>query len=282
MHSDVSCKLMHLKEILKETGGCAVAFSGGVDSTLLVTVAHEVLGDRCLAVTATSSTYPEREFKRAVDWIVKRGIPHMVVSSEELDIPGFSSNPPDRCYYCKKELFTILKEQADAHGLQWIADGTNADDVGDYRPGIRAACDLGVISPLREAGLTKNDIRLISREVYDLPTADRPAMACLASRFPYGSVITGEKLDQVEQLEAFLEREGFRVFRARHHGDILRLELGPEEMASMSDTRLRAQVTDYAKKLGFTYITLDLEGYRTGSMNEVLSGQTSDRTHSRS
>ena len=282
MHSDVSCKLMHLKEILKETGGCAVAFSGGVDSTLLVTVAHEVLGDRCLAVTATSSTYPEREFKRAVDWIVKRGIPHMVVSSEELDIPGFSSNPPDRCYYCKKELFTILKEQADAHGLQWIADGTNADDVGDYRPGIRAACDLGVISPLREAGLTKNDIRLISREVYDLPTADRPAMACLASRFPYGSVITGEKLDQVEQLEAFLEREGFRVFRARHHGDILRLELGPEEMASMSDARLRAQVTEYAKKLGFTYITLDLEGYRTGSMNEVLSGQTSDRTHSRS
>ena len=278
MNNVVSEKLSRLKDILAQTGGCAVAFSGGVDSTFLVAVAHEVLGDRCLAVTATSSTYPEREFRRAVEWIGSRGIPHMVVRSEELDIPEFSDNPPDRCYHCKKELFTILREQATAHGLDCIADGTNSDDTGDYRPGIRAAHDLDVLSPLRDAGLTKADIREISRDVYDLPTADRPSMACLASRFPYGSSITGDKLGQVEQVEVFLERQGFRVFRARHHGDILRLELGPEEMTALSDSRVRAEVTDHAKKLGFTYITLDLEGYRTGSMNETLPRDTTENS----
>ena len=271
MTSEQNTKLERLRRILKKTGGCAVAFSGGVDSSVVLSASYEVLGDRCLAVIATSSTYPEREFKRALEWVERVGIPHVVIASEELDIPEFSCNPTDRCYYCKKELFEKIGEQARSHGLSHVADGSNADDVGDYRPGMTAARELKVLSPLKEAGLTKDDVRTLAREVYRLPVADKPSMACLASRFPYGSEITRSKLGQVEQIEIFLEQQGFRVFRARHHGDILRLELGPEEMATMLNGDLRQEFILLAKELGFTYVTLDLEGYRTGSMNEQLS-----------
>lgn len=264
-------KLDRLKEILRKTEGCAVAFSGGVDSTLLLAVASEVLGPRCLAVIATSSTYPQLEFERAVEWVQAQEIPYVTIRSEELSIPGFKENPPDRCYWCKKELFTKVRECADERGLPRIADGSNADDADDYRPGMMAARDLGVLSPLKEAHLTKDDVRTVSREVYHLKTADKPAMACLASRFPYGSAITEQKLTQVEKLEAFLRERGLAVCRARHHGDTVRLELGPDEMASIWEPTTRGAIVAKAKELGFTYVTLDLEGYRTGSMNEVLS-----------
>ncbi len=263
-------KLDRLKDVLRATGGCVVAFSGGVDSTLLLTVAHEVLGDRCLAIIATSSTYPRREYEEAVRWVEERGIAHVTLVSEELDIPGFSDNPPDRCYHCKKELFTKIQHEAAAHGFSHIADGTNADDASDYRPGSRAADELGVMRPLREAGLTKQDIRTLSREIYHLPTADKPAMACLASRFPYGSPITREKLRQVEIIEDFLARNGLAGTRARHHGDVLRLEAPPNVVHRLLEPQLRVACITLGKQCGFAYITLDLEGYRTGSMNEVL------------
>jgi len=269
----LQAKLGRLKTILRETGGCAIAFSGGVDSSLLLAVAHDVLGDRCFAVIAVSSTYPEREYRRALEFVKSRNIPHAVIVSEELDIPGYSANPANRCYYCKRELFEKIWEQARARGLECVADGGNADDVHDYRPGMSAAEELRVRSPLREAGLTKREIRAIARESYSLSVADKPAMACLASRFPYGSPITREKLGQVERVEEFLERNGFRIYRARHHGDILRLELGPEEMEALFRNGMREKVIATARKEGFSYITLDLEGYRAGSMNETLTGE---------
>ncbi len=269
-NEELSQKLNRLKRILAETEGCAIAFSGGVDSSLVLAVARDVLGNRCLAVIATSSTYPQRECDQAVEWVKSEDIPFVVISSEELDIPEFSKNPVDRCYYCKKELFEKIKKQAQDRGLNWVADGSNADDVGDYRPGMDAARELGVLSPLKDAGFTKEDIRTIAREVYHLPMTDKPSMACLASRFPYGSAITRDKLGQVEKIEQFLEQEGFRIYRARHHGDILRLELGPEEMSAVIKSDIRKRITMFAKEQGFLYVTLDIEGYRTGSLNEGL------------
>jgi len=270
MKSDCMQKLDKLRQLLRDTGGCAIAYSGGVDSSLILAVASEVLGDRCLAVIATSSTYPKREYEAAIQWVIERGIPHVVVVSEELDIPEFIDNPPNRCYFCKKELFAKVKEQADSRGLPHIAHGANADDDNDFRPGTRAGVEMGALTPLKDAGLTKADIRSIAREVYDLPVADKPAMACLSSRFPYGSSITREKLRQVEEVENYLFDRGFRVVRARHHGDVLRLELGPEEMQRVQQPDVRAGFIKFAKQQGFTYITLDLDGFRSGSMNEVL------------
>ncbi|MFW6107157.1 MAG: ATP-dependent sacrificial sulfur transferase LarE [bacterium] len=263
-------KLDRLKGILRGTGGCAVAYSGGVDSSLVLAVAREVLGERCLAVIALSPTYAQRECQAAVQWVESQGIPHAVVESDELDVPGFRENPPDRCYHCKAELFARVREEAKRRDLPHIGDGTNADDAHDHRPGLRAAREAGVLSPLMEAGMTKADIRAIAREVYGLPVADKPAMACMASRFPYGSEITEEKLSQVEAVESFLEANGLRVYRARHHGRLLRLELGPQEMVRFRDPQLRSTFVRLAKQRGFTYVTLDLEGYRPGSMNETL------------
>lgn len=267
---ECSAKLGRLREILRSTGGCAIAYSGGADSTLLLAAAREVLGERSLAVIATSSTYPRREYEAAIAWVRERGIPHVVIVSEELDIPEFTGNPPERCYFCKRELFVKVREQADARGLPAVADGSNVDDVGDFRPGMRAARELGVISPLMQAGLTKAEIRAASRDVYALPTANKPSMACMSSRFPYGSSITRGKLRQVEEVEDFLYEQGMRTFRARHHGDLLRLELGDEELRRMSNAELRAACVEFAKDRGFAYVTLDLEGFRSGSMNEVL------------
>ena len=263
-------KLSKLKGLLKSWGGCAVAFSGGVDSTLLLTVAHEIMGKKCLAVIATSSTYPKREYDEALKWVQDQDIPHTVIVSEELDIQGFSDNPPQRCYYCKKELFSKIIDEAKRFGVSVVADGTNSDDTGDFRPGMKAVQELGVQSPLLECGFTKNDIRLISREIYNLPTADKQPMACMASRIPYGSVVTKEKLKQVEAIEDFLAEKGFKVFRARHHGDLLRIELGKDEMTMLQRGTLTSELVDFAKRAGFVYVTLDLQGFRSGSMNEVL------------
>ncbi|GFP76069.1 ATP-dependent sacrificial sulfur transferase LarE [Clostridium fungisolvens] len=263
-------KFQLLKDIIKEKGSAAVAFSGGVDSTFLVKVAYEVLGERLIAVTATSSTYPERELKEAIKYAKDMGAKHIIISSEELDIEGFASNPKNRCYFCKKELFTKIKNVALENGLKYVFDGSNLDDNGDYRPGMQAARELEVISPLKQAGLTKNDIRELSKEL-GLPTWDKPSFACLSSRFPYGHKITLPKLKMVDQAEQFLLDMGIKQVRVRHHGEIARIEVAPEEREQFFNIELMDKIGNKFKEIGFTYVTLDMLGYRTGSMNEVLN-----------
>lgn len=259
-----------LKNNIKKRKSAAVAFSGGVDSTFLVKVAHDVLGDKMMAITATSSTYPERELKEAIHYAKDMKVNHMIISSEELDIEGFASNPTNRCYYCKKELFTKIKEIAANDNMDYVFDGSNVDDIGDYRPGMQAAKELEVISPLKEAGLTKEEIRELSKQL-DLPTWDKPAFACLSSRFPYGNQITAPKLKMVEEAEQFLLDMGLRQVRVRHHGEIARIEVSPKEREYFFNLEVMDRMGKKLKEIGFTYVTLDILGYRTGSMNEVLS-----------
>jgi uncharacterized protein len=268
MDSSLREKQQKLYGILEHLGGCVVGFSGGVDSTYLLAAAVEVLGGRAVAVSATSETYPEREIRLAISLAQTFGCRHHLVVSEELDIPGFADNPPDRCYYCKTELFGKLREIADAEGLPHVVDGSNVDDRGDYRPGRKAAAERGVRSPLDEAGLTKDDIRALSRAMH-LPTWDKPAFACLSSRFPYGDRITREKVTQVGKAEDQLLALGLRTLRVRHHGDVARIELGPEDFQKAVNG-LRDEVVKRIKAAGYRYVAVDLQGYRSGAMNEVL------------
>jgi pyridinium-3,5-biscarboxylic acid mononucleotide sulfurtransferase len=263
-------KLSKLKEHLKELESVAVAYSGGVDSTFLLKVAQDVLGDNVIAVTAQSSTYPEREFKEAADFVQKTGIRHVVIMSEELDIEGFADNPTDRCYFCKRELLAKVIAVAQRNNIRHVAEGSNVDDLGDYRPGMQAVKELGVFSPLREAGLSKEEIRILSQEM-GLPTWDKPAFACLASRLPYGQKITKDKLNIIDQAEQYLLDLGFRQVRVRHHGDVARIEIAATERNKFFDTALMDRIYEKFQQLGFMYTALDLKGYRTGSMNEVIN-----------
>ena len=261
-------KRQKLEQILRDMGGCVIGFSGGVDSTLLFAVAVAALGERALAVTATSETYPERELHEAEALARRLGGRHRVIVSEELDLPGFMQNPVDRCYHCKKELFAKLRAIADDEGIATVVDGSNVDDRGDYRPGRQALAELGVRSPLEEAGFTKEDVRALARQL-GLPNWNKPAFACLSSRFPYGTEITREKVSQVGRAEESLRELGLQVLRVRHHGDVARIELGDEEF-SLVVNDLRAEVVTRVKAAGYAYVALDLLGYRTGAMYEVL------------
>ena len=263
-------KLDVLKNNIRQMESLALAYSGGVDSTFLLKVAQDVLQGNVIAVTARSSTYPEREYREAVDFVQQIGAKQVVIDSEELDIDGFSDNPVNRCYFCKQALFSKILDVAREHQIRTVADGSNIDDFGDYRPGMEAAKELGVVNPLQDAGLSKEDIRVLSREM-GLPTWDKPAFACLSSRIPYGQKITREKLSQVDRGEQFLLDLGFRQVRVRHHGNVARLEVAVRERSKFFDTDLMDKVDEKFKQLGFSYVTLDLKGYRTGSMNEVIS-----------
>ena len=265
-------KLIELQKLLKETGGVAVAYSGGVDSSFLAAVAVKVLGPRAIAVTALSSTYPEWEQKEANELAKMIGIRQIEISTHEIDDPCFSANPPDRCYYCKKELVHYVRAVATREGIDVIVDGTTTDDLGDIRPGRKAMAEGHVRSPLLEVGLSKAEVRELSRQM-NLPTADKPSLACLASRVPYGSPITGEKLKAIDHVEGVLWKMGFRQLRVRHHGEVARIEVEPAELPRLCDAEVRALVINAAKEAGFKYVAADLQGYRTGSMNEVLKAK---------
>ena len=271
-HAHAFAKLELLRERVRVIGSAVVAFSSGVDSTFLLRVAHEELGERAVAATIRSHTFPLRELDEAAAFCRAEGIRHEIIDSNELDIPGFAENPPDRCYHCKRELFSKLLAFARENGLAAVLEGSNLDDDGDYRPGRRAIRELGIVSPLHEVGLTKAEIRALSREM-GLPTSDKPSFACLASRFPYGERITAAALERVERAEQWLLDAGLGLtqLRVRSHGDLARIEVPSDAIP-----RLAARATEIAaafKELGFAYVTLDLRGYRTGSMNEVLHGK---------
>ncbi|NLP03437.1 MAG: ATP-dependent sacrificial sulfur transferase LarE [Fibrobacter sp.] len=261
-------KLSKLQEILSRYDSAVIAFSGGVDSTFLARIAADVTGNNVLLVTASSSTYPVRELEESRKLALSLNMKHRVIVSEELDIAGFSENNPDRCYYCKLELFRKITQIASEEGYAVVFDGSNADDVHDYRPGRRALRELGIISPLCEAGFTKQEIRDISAKM-GLSTASKPSFACLASRFPYGEKITGDKLSRVGKAEDSLIKLGFHQFRVRSHGDLARIEIESSQMDMA--WAMRGEMERVCREAGFTFAALDLRGYRTGAMNEALN-----------
>jgi pyridinium-3,5-biscarboxylic acid mononucleotide sulfurtransferase len=268
--SVIRSKYYKLKEILGKYGSLLVAYSGGVDSSLLLKVAHDVLGGKVLAVIAASETYPQVEGKAAVKFARKLGVRHKLIRTKEFNDERFLSNPPERCYYCKDELFSQLRAIAKKEGIKYVADGSNVSDLSDFRPGSNASKKHGVKSPLREAGFTKDDIRELSKEL-KLPTWNKPQLACLASRIPYGTRITKEILKKIDKGEKFLRSLGLSQVRVRHHGDLARIEADKCDLASLVEDGIADRIDKKFRDLGYKFVTIDLAGYRTGSMNEILT-----------
>jgi uncharacterized protein len=262
-------KLSELRRILTDLKSVLVAYSGGVDSTFLLKIAADVLGEKVLAVTEFSPVEPPDDSQQAQSFTTSLGVEHLMINTQPLDDPRFVENPPDRCYWCKSRLFDRLTELAHERGLACVVDGSIIDDLDDYRPGTKAVAEHNVRSPLKEAGLTKDEIRRLSKEM-NLPTWDKPASPCLASRFPYGMRITAEGLTRVSRAEQFLSSLGIRELRVRDHGAVARIEVLPDDKRIFFDESQARKITDYFKTLGYTYVCLDLLGYRTGSMNETL------------
>ena len=268
MQQNVQQKQHRLEAILSDMGSVAVALSGGVDSGLVAKVAHDCLGAGAIAVTAVSPSLASEERDAVASLVERIGIRHVFLDSYETEDARYQANAPDRCYFCKTNVYDVLTGYAEGEGFRFLVDGTNADDVGDHRPGRRAAHEQGVRSPLQEAAITKAEVRAMAHEL-ELPIWDKPAAACLASRIPYGSRVTDEKLSQVERAEAVLRELGIRQLRVRHHDQVARLEVEPDAVATVM--RHRDEIAGRLKRLGFAYVTLDLEGFRSGSMNEVLA-----------